>query len=73
MVAVPADMPVTKPLELIVAIAVLLLVHIPPVVLLDSVVVLPVQAASTPVIVPVVTVTVSDFVAYALPHTVVDV
>lgn len=52
MMALPADSPVTRPPEFTVATAVLLLVHVPPVVEALSVVVVPVQIVVVPVIDP---------------------
>jgi hypothetical protein len=75
MVAVPAEMPVTTPpLVVTVAIAVLLLLHVPPGVALANVVAPPIQTASVPVIGVVSTkLTVSVLVAVAVPHPVVTV
>ena len=50
MLAVPAAIPLTVPVASIVAMAVLLLLHAPPVVVVLSVVVVPTQALSVPVI-----------------------
>lgn len=52
-------MPVTMPVELIDAIAVLLLLHVPPLVALVSVVVLPTQVLAVPAIVAGVAFTVT--------------
>lgn len=50
MLAVPAAIPLTVPVASIVAMAVLLLLHAPPVVVVLSVVVVPTQVLSVPVI-----------------------
>jgi hypothetical protein len=50
MFTLPADTPVTTPVELTVATVVLLLDHVPPVVALANNIVLPTQTALAPVI-----------------------
>ena len=50
MVTVPADTPVTTPVELMVAIAVLLLLHIPPELVSNKLMVEPTQTVEGPVI-----------------------
>ena len=50
MVAVPADIPLTKPDELIVATALLLVLHVPPAVASTNWVELPIQTSKVPVI-----------------------
>ena len=63
MVAVPADIPVTSPPEVMVATAELLLLQEPPVGVHDSVVVAPVHTVVVPVIAPIVPLTVTTLVA----------
>lgn len=63
MVAVPADIPVTSPPDVIVATAELLLLQEPPVGVHDSVVVAPVHTVVVPVIAPIVPLTVTTLVA----------
>lgn len=76
-VALPAATPVAIPVdEPTVATAVLLLLHVPPVVALFSVVVAPTHAESVPVIVPAVdgaAFTVAIAVVIALPQLLVTV
>ncbi len=66
----PAAIPVTRPPAFIVAIPVAVLLHVPPVVALASVVVLPTHTVAEPVMVPAegVALTVAIFVAYTIPQ-----
>jgi len=75
MVTLPAATPVTTPLTETVAIAELLVVQVPPVVVEDKVVVDPGQTAAVPDIVPAVgrLFTVTTARATAVPHTPVTV
>ena len=75
MVEVPADTPVTTPVdEPIVATAGVLLLQVPPVVLLVNVVIAPIQVVSVPVIgEDIAEFTVTTFVADALPHALLTV
>jgi hypothetical protein len=75
MVAVPAVFPVTMPEVPIDAISGLLLVHVPPLVVLLSVVVLPVQTVAVPVmaLTTVPGVTVTFLVVRAVPQSVVTI
>ncbi len=59
--------------ELTVTTAVLLLLHVPPVVASESVAVLPVQRVVVPVIAEIEALTVTIFVAVALPQLLVTV
>ena len=70
MVAVPAVTPVTIPDMPIVATAVLLLLHVPPVVVLLNVVVAVAQTIAVPVMVPATGsgLTVTSIVAVAVPQ-----
>jgi hypothetical protein len=72
-VVVPAVIPFTEPLMLMVAIAVLLLLHTPPAVALFNAVVAVAQTVAVPVIVPAAgaAFTVTTCVAYAVPQAVV--
>ena len=64
MIEVPAPTPVTTPVpDTTVAFAGLLLLHVPPLVALLSVVVVPIQADSVPLIAPGAAVTVTSYVA----------
>lgn len=51
-VVVPADIPVTTPVELTVATEGLLLLHVPPAVVSESVIVVPTQVEEAPMIGP---------------------
>ena len=74
MVVVPAAIPVTTPDELMVATVLLLLLHVPPGVAIERVVVLPVQAVVMPVIsAPTTAFTVMMRVAVLLPQVLVTV
>lgn len=75
MVAVPAVMPVTAPVLLTLATAVLLLLHTPPVTASLNVVVPPVHTVMVPVMVPAdgVPDTVTVVVALAVPQLLVTV
>lgn len=76
MVDVPAAMPLTTPPgDVMVATPGVLLVHVPPVTLLESVVLPAMQVLSTPLKVPAVAevVTVISFVANTVPHEVFTV
>lgn len=59
-VAVPADIPLTSPVEPMVAMAGLLLLHVPPGVVLVSIVVAPAQTDELPIIGATDVVTVSN-------------
>jgi hypothetical protein len=69
MVAIPPPVPVTIPVLLTVAIAVLLLLHVPPLVAFDNVIVLPRHTVDGPVMMPALAagLTVSVAVAWQLP------
>ena len=71
--AVPAVAPVTIPVAVTAATAALLLLHVPPAVASDNVVVAPVHTVVVPVIVPAVgvAVTVTVAVAVAVPQALV--
>jgi len=71
MVTEPAFTPVTKPLPLTVAIAVLLLIHVPPDFASESCVVKPAHTVAVPVIAPTegVALTVIDFDLTIIPQT----
>ena len=75
MVDVPADTPVTMPLaEPIVATAGVLLLHVPPVVMLERVVVAPIHVVSVPVMGDeIAELTVTTLVATALPQALLTV
>ena len=75
MVDVPADTPVTIPdAEPIVATAGVLLLQVPPVVVLDNVVVAPIHVVSVPVIgEEIAELTVTTLVATALPQALLTV
>jgi hypothetical protein len=68
MMTVPADTPITTPPDDIVALAVLLLFHVPPVTLAVKVVVLPAQTVSGPEIAAGGVPEVMTFVAMAVPQ-----
>jgi hypothetical protein len=65
---VPADTPVTTPVDDTVALAVLLLLHVPPPTLAVKLLVLPTQTVSVPEIAPAVAFTVTILVVMAVPQ-----
>ena len=75
MVAVPADTPVTTPVELMLATKLLLLPHTPPLTPSVRVVVAPVHTVDEPDMVPAVTIalTVTGSVALVVPQLLVTV
>lgn len=74
MIVVPASIPVTTPAVLMVATAVLVLLHVPPGVVMERAVVLPSHTASVPLMVaPTTAFTVMMRVAVLLPQALVTV
>jgi hypothetical protein len=73
MVAIPVQTPVTTPVDDMVAIDVLLLLHVPPGVLFDNVVVCATHTESVPELPPMAETTFTVLVVVAVPQAVVTV